>query len=370
MSKEAKDKTVSTSQVSTKVASSSGGSRKEAVKVGIIGGAGYKGGELIRLLIHHPGVSVSFIHSRSNAGKQVHTVHQDLLGDSDIKFSGELNDDVDVLFLCLGHGESKKFLEENNIAEKIKVIDLANDFRLNKDASYQLPITGNGKQATRNFIYGLPELNKDKIKTAENVANPGCFATTIQLGLLPLAKAGLLKEVYTTGITGSTGAGQSLTATSHFSWRENNIQAYKTLTHQHLGEIHESLHQLQNSFPPSPNGDGLGVSFVPWRGDFTRGIFVSSQIRCDESLVELNKLYEDFYTGQPFTHVTKEPVFLKQVVNTNKCIIQLEKAGSVLAVHSVADNLLKGASGQAVQNMNLMFGLDETAGLNLKANYF
>ena len=323
------------------------------IKVGIIGGAGYTGGELIRLLIHHPGVSVSFIHSRSNAGKPVHAVHQDLLGDTDLKFSGELNDDIDVLFLCLGHGESKKFLTENKITDKIRVIDLANDFRLSQ--SSQL--------ATRNFVYGLPELNRDKIKKANNVANPGCFATTIQLGLLPLAKAGLLKEVYTTGITGSTGAGQSLTNTSHFSWRENNIQAYKTLTHQHLGEIGESLKQLQ------PAGD-INVNFVPWRGDFTRGIFVSSQVRCDESLVELNKLYEDFYAGQAFTHITKEPVFLKQVVNTNKCIIQLEKVGSMLVVHSVADNLLKGASGQAIQNMNLMFGLDETAGLNLKANYF
>jgi len=323
------------------------------VKAGIIGGAGYTGGELIRLLIHHPGVSVSFIHSRSNAGKPVHSVHQDLVGDSELKFSGELNDDIDVLFLCLGHGESKKFLTENKISDKVKIIDLANDFRLLKSS----------KLEARNFVYGLPELNRDKIKKANNVANPGCFATTIQLGLLPLAKAGLLKDVYTTGITGSTGAGQSLTNTSHFSWRENNIQAYKTLTHQHLGEIGESLKQLQ------PTKD-IEVNFVPWRGDFTRGIFVSSQIRCDESLIELNKLYEDFYSGQTFTHITKEPVFLKQVVNTNKCIIQLEKVGSMLVVHSVADNLLKGASGQAVQNMNLMFGLDETAGLNLKANYF
>jgi len=323
------------------------------IKVGIIGGAGYTGGELIRLLIHHPGVSVSFIHSRSNAGKPVHSVHQDLLGDTELKFSGDLNDNIDVLFLCLGHGESKKFLAENKISDKIKVIDLANDFRLSQSS----------KLEARSFIYGLPELNRDKIKKANNVANPGCFATTIQLGLLPLAKAGLLKEVYTTGITGSTGAGQLLTNTSHFSWRENNIQAYKTLTHQHLGEIGESLKQLQ------PSGD-IDVNFVPWRGDFTRGIFVSSQVRCDESLIELNKLYEDFYSGQAFTHITKEPVFLKQVVNTNKCIIQLEKVGSMLVVHSVSDNLLKGASGQAVQNMNLMFGLDETAGLNLKANYF
>ena len=340
-----------------------------AIRVGIIGGAGYTGGELIRLLIHHPGVSVSFIHSRSNAGKPVHAVHQDLLGDTDLKFTSQVSptggdsEGADVLFLCLGHGESKKFLTENKIGDKVKIIDLANDFRLSKDAGYQAQGNGSQQPATRNFVYGLPELNKDRIKTAANVANPGCFATTIQLGLLPLAKAGLLKEVYTTGITGSTGAGQSLTATSHFSWRENNIQAYKTLTHQHLGEIGESLKQLQPA-------DDIAVNFVPWRGDFTRGIFVSSQVRCDESLVELNKLYEDFYSGQPFTHISKEPVFLKQAVNTNKCIIQLEKAGSVLVVHSVSDNLLKGASGQAVQNMNLMFGLDETAGLNLKANYF
>jgi N-acetyl-gamma-glutamyl-phosphate reductase len=323
------------------------------IKAGIIGGAGYTGGELIRLLIHHPGVSVSFIHSRSNADKPVHSVHQDLLGDTNLKFSGELNDDVEVIFLCLGHGESKKFLTENKIADKVKVIDLANDFRLSESS----------KLDSRNFIYGLPELNREQIKKAKNVANPGCFATTIQLGLLPLAKAGLLKDVYTTGITGSTGAGQSLSATSHFSWRENNIQAYKTLTHQHLGEIGETLKQLQ------PAGD-IHVNFVPWRGDFTRGIFVSSQVRCDESLIELNKIYEDFYAGHLFTHITKEPLFLKQVVNTNKCIIQLEKVGSMLVVHSVTDNLLKGASGQAVQNMNLMFGLDETAGLNLKANYF
>ena len=324
-----------------------------AIKVGIIGGAGYTGGELIRLLIHHPGVSVSFIHSRSNADKPVYSVHQDLLGDTELKFSGELNDDIDVLFLCLGHGESKKFLGENKIADKVKVIDLANDFRLSQSSKHE----------ARSFVYGLPELNRDKIKKANNVANPGCFATTIQLGLLPLAKAGLLKDVYTTGITGSTGAGQSLSATSHFSWRENNIQAYKTLTHQHLGEIGESLKQLQ------PAG-GIHVNFVPWRGDFTRGIFISSQLPCDLSLIELNKLYQDFYSGHPFTHITKEPVFLKQAVNTNKCIIQLEQVGSQLVVHSVADNLLKGASGQAVQNMNLMFGLNETAGLNLKANYF
>lgn len=327
-----------------------------AIKVGIIGGAGYTGGELIRLLIHHPDVAVSFIHSRSNAGKRVHTVHPDLLGDTDLDFSGELNDDIDVLFLCLGPGESKKFLTENKITDKIKIIDLANDFRLSDQSQI-----GN-----RKFIYGLPELNRDKIKSASNIANPGCFATTIQLGLLPLAKAGLLKDVYTTGITGSTGAGQSFAQTSHFSWRENNIQAYKTLTHQHVPEIMESLNQVK----PITQLTIQPINFIPWRGDFTRGIFISSQLHCDLSLIELNKLYEDFYSGHPFTHITKEQVFLKQVVNTNKCIIQLEKVGSMLVVHSLADNLLKGASGQAVQNMNLMFGLEETSGLKLKANYF
>lgn len=327
------------------------------IRVGIIGGAGYTGGELIRLLVNHPNVELSFIHSRSNADQPVYKVHQDLVGETKLKFTDSLtplgDGGLDVLFLCLGHGESKKFLADNTIDERIKIIDLANDFRL--CASSQI---GN-----RKFVYGLPELNKEEIKAAQNIANPGCFATTLQLGLLPLAKAGLLKDVYTTGITGSTGAGQSLSATSHFSWRANNIQAYKTLTHQHLGEIGESLLQLQ------PNSD-IKVNFVPWRGDFTRGIFISSQIQSDKSLDELNKLYEDFYAGAAFTHVIKEAVFLKQVVNTNKCLIQLEKVGDMLVVHSAADNLLKGASGQAVQNMNLLFGLDERTGLNLKANYF
>jgi N-acetyl-gamma-glutamyl-phosphate reductase len=268
-------------------------------------------------------------------------------------FSADTSNDIDVLFLCLGHGESKKYLSENKIEDSVKVIDLANDFRLQQNAVLE----------NRNFVYGLPELNKEQIKIANNIANPGCFATSIQLGLLPLAKAGLLSEVYTTGITGSTGAGQSLAATSHFSWRANNIQAYKTLTHQHLGEIGESLVQLQP-------GTDIAVNFVPWRGDFTRGIFISSQLKTDKSLNELNALFEDFYKGHPFTHITREPVFLKQVVNTNKCVIQLEKVGEQLVVHSAIDNLLKGASGQAVQNMNLMFSIDETTGVNLKANYF
>ena len=326
------------------------------IKAGIIGGAGYTGGELIRILLNHPEVEIQFVHSRSNAGKPVSSVHQDLIGETDLQFTdtqvSPVGRDLErsILFLCLGHGESKKFIAENKISDKVKIIDLANDFRLNLQS--EIP--------NRKFIYGLPELNKEQIKNANNVANPGCFATTIQLGLLPLANAGLLKDVYTTGITGSTGAGQGLSTTSHFSWRANNIQAYKTLTHQHLGEIGESLLQLQ------PKKD-ISVNFVPWRGDFTRGIFISSQLQCDKSLDELHKLFEDFYKDHPFTHVTKEPVFLKQVVNTNKCIIQLEKVGNFLVVHSVTDNLLKGASGQAVQNMNLMFGLDERMGLRLKA---
>lgn len=325
------------------------------IKAGIIGGAGYTGGELIRLLINHPSVEISFIHSRSNAGKPVTDIHKDLIGDTDLEFTGEISQNIDVLFLCLGHGESTKFLKENTFNQSIKIIDLANDFRLIKDRTQEA--------INRSFVYGLPELNREEIRNASNVANPGCFATTIQLGLLPLAKAGLLKDIYTTGITGSTGAGQSLSATSHFSWRANNIQAYKTLTHQHLGEIGESFAQLQP-------GIEFDLSFVPWRGDFTRGIFVSSTITTDLTLSELNTLFEEFYKDHPFTSISTSPIFLKQVVNTNKAIVQLEKVSTKLVVHSATDNLLKGASGQAVQNMNLVFGLDERTGLNLKPAAF
>lgn len=335
------------------------------IKTGIIGGAGYTGGELIRLLLNHPQAEIVFVNSKSNAGKYLHEVHRDLLGETDLKFSGSevlsFGEDLGeaVLFLCVGHGEAKKFLQENSINEKIKIIDLSQDFRIAHSSQLE----------ARSFIYGLPELNKAQIKSAHNIANPGCFATAIQLGLLPLAKAGLLTEVYTTGITGSTGAGQGLSETSHFSWRANNIQAYKTLTHQHLKEIHQSLHQLQSNFHNSPSGAG-GINFVPWRGDFTRGIFVSSTLHCEKPLKELIELYEEFYAEHPFTIINQEAIFLKQVVNTNKCIIQLEKAGTKLVVHSAIDNLLKGASGQALQNMNLMFGLEEKTGLKLKASYF
>jgi len=326
------------------------------IKVGIIGGAGYTGGELIRLLINHPATEIVFINSKSNASKFVSAVHNDLIGETDLKFTSELSQAIDVLFLCVGHGEAKKFLEENRIDDRINVIDLSQDFRLNQQS----------KMGNRKFIYGLPELNREKIKSAKNIANPGCFATAIQLGLLPLAKAGILGEIYTTGITGSTGAGQSLSATSHFSWRANNIQAYKTLTHQHLNEIAESIEQLQQNFPIIPLKDG-GINFVPWRGDFTRGIFISSQLECALSEVELKDLYNDFYKDHVFTFLSEDPIFLKQVVNTNKCAIQIEKVGTKLVVHSTIDNLLKGASGQAVQNMNLMFGLEEIIGLKLKA---
>jgi N-acetyl-gamma-glutamyl-phosphate reductase len=331
------------------------------IKAGIIGGAGYTGGELIRLLVNHPHADIAFVQSGSNAGNPLHAVHADLIGETELTFSATHHFDIDVLFFCAGHGEAKKFVATHAIPAHVKLIDIGNDFRLHADAV----------QGDRTFVYGLPELNKAAIQAANNIANPGCFATAIQLGLLPLAKAGLLTEVFTTGITGSTGAGQSLSATSHFSWRANNIQAYKTLTHQHLGEIGESIAQLQPSFS-SPSGGGWegAVNFVPWRGDFTRGIFISSTLKTDQSLDELYDMYESFYAHAAFTHLTRSSVFLKQVVNTNKCIIQLEKEGDILVVHSVIDNLLKGASGQAIQNMNLMFGLEESIGLLLKANFF
>lgn len=328
----------------------------EKIKVGIVGGAGYTGGELIRLLVNHPSANIGFIHSKSNSGNPVAHVHGDLAGETDLVFTDELDDDINVLFLCVGHGEAKKFLEENNIASHIRIIDLSQDFRLKKNSSLN----------DRHFVYGLPELNKEKITSAENIANPGCFATSIELGLLPLAEKNLLNNIYTTGITGSTGAGQGFSSSSHFSWRANNIQAYKTLSHQHVKEIMESLAQLQ----PSLNDQSKQLNFVPWRGDFTRGIFVSSQLDSDLSQEELYDIYESFYEDHPFVYISKEPIFLKQVVNNNKCIIQLEKVGSKLVVHSIIDNLLKGASGQAVQNMNIMFGIEETAGLRLKANAF
>jgi N-acetyl-gamma-glutamyl-phosphate reductase len=325
----------------------------QKVNIGIVGGAGYTGGELLRVLLRHPNAHIAFVHSTSSAGELVSKVHADLLGDTELKFTNTLDQNIDVLFLCVGHGDANKFLTANEIKASIKIIDLSQDFRLAASATI----------GDRNFIYGLPELQREAIKSANNIANPGCFATAIQLGLLPLAAKGLLKEVYTTGITGSTGAGQGLSNTSHFSWRANNIQAYKTLQHQHLNEIVQSLAQLQGN-------QNAEVNFVPWRGDFTRGIFVTSIISTDLSLEVLYDLYNTFYEGHAFTHVSKNNIDLKQVVNTNKCLIHIEKQGNKIAIHSVVDNLLKGAVGQAVQNMNLIFGIEEGAGLQLKANYF
>lgn len=323
------------------------------IRAGIVGGAGYTGGEMVRLLINHPSVSISFIHSTSNAGNPVSKIHADLVGETDLVFTNTLQNDIDVLFLCVGHGDANKFLAANRIADTVKIIDLSQDFRLR----------ARSKTENRSFVYGLPELNKAAIQAAQNIANPGCFATAIQLGLLPLAKAGVLGDVYTTGITGSTGAGQGLSTNSHFSWRANNIQAYKSLQHQHVNEIHQSLQQLQGN-------DGTHVHFVPWRGDFTRGIYVSSIIDCGLPLEEIRQLYKEYYSGHPFTYVSDTMIDLKQVVNTNKCLLYIEKQGSKIVVHSAIDNLLKGACGQAVQNMNLLFGLDETVGLKLKANFF
>jgi len=323
----------------------------QKISAGIIGGAGYTGGETIRLLLRHPQVELTFVHSRSNAGKPLFAVHPDLLGDTELLFTDTMAQDVAVLFLCLGHGESKRFLEETPISASTKIIDLSQDFRLGDS------VMG------RAFVYGLPEVNREAISQASNIANPGCFATAIELSLAPLAQAGLLQTVHTTGITGSTGAGQKLQDTTHFTWRANNISAYKTLTHQHLKEVRQLLTQLQPTFEAP-------IYFVPWRGDFTRGIFASSCMTLTQPLEKLKKLYRDFYESHPFTIVSEGMIDLKQVVNTNKCLLALEQEGDQLVVHVAIDNLLKGAAGQALQNMNLMFGLEERAGLDLKGAAF
>lgn len=331
------------------------------IKAGIIGGAGYTGGEMLRILINHPNVEIAFVNSTSNAGNLISDVHTDLLGDTDLRFTNEILQTVDVLFLCVGHGDAKKFLAANPIADGIKIIDLSQDFRLKANSSSSTP---NSELPTKHFIYGLPELNREAIKQANYIANPGCFATCIQLGLLPLAAGGHLKnEVNINATTGSTGAGQSLSATSHFSWRNNNLSVYKAFEHQHLNEIGESLAQLTNTFSEALN-------FVPQRGAFTRGILAAMYTESELSLAEAQDLYEKYYEGHVFTHLSLKNIDLKQVVNTNKALIYLEKHGSKLFIISIIDNLLKGASGQAVQNMNLMFGLEETAGLKLKAAYF
>ena len=331
------------------------------IKAGIIGGAGYTGGEMLRILINHPNVEIAFVNSTSNAGNLISDVHTDLIGDTDLKFISDIPQDIDVLFLCVGHGDAKKFLEANPIDENIRIIDLSQDFRLNRNSSIE----------NRQFIYGLPELNKTEIQAAQNIANPGCFATCIQLGLLPLAAKGLLQnEVHINATTGSTGAGQSLSTTSHFSWRNNNLSIYKAFEHQHLNEIGESLAQAAKASSSGGGLEGAVLSFIPQRGDFTRGILAAMYTESDLTEDEAYELYESHYSSHPFTHVSRKNIDLKQVVNTNKCLVHLEKHGNKLFIISIIDNLLKGASGQAVQNMNLMFGLEENSGLRLKAANF
>ena len=320
------------------------------IKVGIIGGSGYTAGELIRILMFHPNATLDFVYSTTNAGKPLSIAHHDLMGDIEMNFTDQVNPNVNVVFLCLGHGKSKAFLEQNQFSKDTKIIDLGNDFRLTKDAEFD------GKQ----FVYGLPELNRTAIQSANYIANPGCFATAIQLALLPLAKNGLLNEdVHINATTGSTGAGVSPSETTHFSWRNNNMSHYKAFEHQHLGEINQSIQQMQAGYPNE-------LLFVPNRGDFARGIFATLYTNIEESLEDIVAKYEAYYADQPFVTVTTTNINMKQVVQTNKCIISLMKKGNRLLITSVIDNLTKGASGQAIQNMNLLFGLDETTGLHLK----
>ena len=320
------------------------------IEAGIIGGAGYTAGELIRILLNHQEVNLNFIFSTSQPGKPVSSIHQDLIGETELKFTNKINTEADVVFLCLGHGNSKKFLAENQFSEKTKIVDLSTDFRQKSD--------------DHDFVYGLPELNKEEIKTANFIANPGCFATAITLAILPLAKNGLLKdEVHVNAVTGATGAGTSLSGTTHFSWRDNNFSAYKSFEHQHLNEIGQSLKQLQSDHE-------VVVNFIPNRGNFSRGIHATAYTKFSGELEEAKKLYQEFYADAAFTFLTDEELHLKQVVNTNKCLLRIQKFSDKLLITSVMDNLLKGASGQAVQNMNLMFGFEEKTGLNLKASYF
>ena len=324
------------------------------IKAGITGSSGYVAGELIRSLVHHPEVKIDFLHSHSRAGQHISDTHGDLTDYPELVFSDKINPDVDILFLCLGHGNSKNFLSENSFSAKTKIIDLSNDFRLKKDA----------RHGDKKFIYGLAELNKEKIKSSSYIANPGCFATAIQLGILPLAKHHLLKDdVHIHALTGSTGAGRAMSETSHFSFRSNNISIYKAFEHQHLNEINETVKSLQQDF------DGE-INFIPMRGDFTRGIFASIYTKSNLSEEELVKLYEEYYAEDPFTQIAKSDISLKQVVNTNNCLIQVQKIGNKILITSVIDNLLKGAAGQAIQNMNLQFGFPETKGLKFKANYY
>ena len=321
------------------------------IKVGIIGGAGYTAGELLRLLLNHPEVEIIFVHSSSNAGNRITDVHAGLLGETDLTFSDTMPfEEIDLLYFCTAHGDTRKFLESHQLPEELKVIDLSMDYRI--------------KSNDHDFIYGLPELNRRATCKSRYVANPGCFATCIELGLLPLAKEHLLKgDISVNAITGSTGAGVKPSTTTHFSWRNNNMSVYKPFTHQHLPEILQSVKQLQ------PDFDGE-IDFIPYRGDFPRGIFTTIVVKCDLDIETVYKLYESYYERDSFTHIVSKPLDLKQVVNTNKCLIHIEKHGGKLLITSIIDNLLKGASGQAVHNMNLLFGLEETVGLKLKPSAF
>ena len=337
------------------------------VRVGILGAAGYTGGELIRLLINHPEAEIVFANSESNAGNKVSDVHEGLIGDTELEFTSEMPfDKVDVVFFCFGHGKSEAFLKEHTIPSNVKIIDLAQDFRIKGDHDY---------------VYGLPETHREEIAKCQHLANPGCFATCIQEGLLPLAKAGLLtRDIAVNAITGSTGAGQKPGATTHFSWRNNNFSVYKLFTHQHLHEICQTLNELRPASAPRAidtldegfEGDGITVDFIPYRGDFARGIFCTEVITCDKAQDKdaIVALYKEFFKDAAFTHYSDKALDLKQVVNTNKCLLHVEVFGRKIVVTSMIDNLLKGAVGQAVQNMNIMFGLEEKAGLNLKAAAF
>lgn len=319
------------------------------IRAGIIGGAGYTAGELIRILVNHPKVEIGFVHSTSNAGNHIYDIHEGLLGDTRLRFCEEFDlSSVDVLFLCSAHGKSREFWQTHKAPKKLRVIDLAQDFRDESDG----------------YVYGLPEMQREKICKARRIANPGCFATAIQLALLPLAEAGLLgSDISVTAVTGSTGAGVKPGPTTHFSWRSGNLSAYKVFEHQHLKEINRNLGLVQPDFSAK-------ISFVPMRGDFTRGIFAGVHTECPLELEEARNIYGGFYADEPFTFICDRPADLKQVINTNKCVISLEKHDGRLFIASVIDNLLKGASGQAVQNMNLAFGLPEDTGLRLKASAF
>ena len=332
------------------------------IRVGILGAAGYTGGELIRLLINHPEAEIVFANSESNAGNLVAEVHEGLYGETDLKFTAEMPfDQVDVIFFCFGHGKSEAFLKEHNVPENVKIIDLAQDFRL---APETVVATQQPTPAAHDFVYGLPEINESKIAVAQHVANPGCFATCIQLGLLPAAKMGLINsDVSVNAITGSTGAGQKPGATTHFSWRNNNMSIYKAFNHQHVPEIRESLKQTQGYLDAA-------IDFIPYRGDFARGIFATEVVKTDKPIEEIVTGYKEFYKDAKFTHYVDKAIDLKQVVNTNKCLVHADKYGDKLLITSCIDNLLKGAVGQAVQNMNIMFDLDQTAGLRLKPSAF